>query len=383
MNGRLASALAAGLIACLGVAVQATAKDVRLSYVAHACFVVESPGGVRVLIDPYNGARWLGYRFPGPISADVVLVSHPHYDHDASYSATPEAPVLRLAGDYRFGDVSVRGVPGKHADPYGREFGQINTIWVVETGGLRIVHLGDSGPLDRVTLSALGRVDVLLTPADDQQHILKHTEIAAIRRALQPRVTIPMHYRLTALSDLPKSLGPIDGWLAEQANVDRLTGHELRLSPEALPAAPTVLVPRPSPDVRPWRESLRLAWRHHERARDLDREPGGTLRALDERRRAHALGGSIVFAHDLGKALVDAGRPAEAVSILETALLFSGADDWDYTALCRDLLASRYTANDQAARAAEQYRLVLRTSHSSELLKRARAYLDGRPDSDR
>ena len=31
--------------------------QVRVEYVAHACFVVESPSGVRALVDPYNGTR--------------------------------------------------------------------------------------------------------------------------------------------------------------------------------------------------------------------------------------------------------------------------------------------------------------------------------------
>ena len=33
--------------------------QVRIEYVAHACFVVESPGGERALVDPYSGTRWL------------------------------------------------------------------------------------------------------------------------------------------------------------------------------------------------------------------------------------------------------------------------------------------------------------------------------------
>ena len=56
-------------------------------------------------------------------------------------------PVFREPGEYRVGDVRLVGVEGKHADPYGEDFAQKNTIWLVEAGDVRIVHLGDNGPL--------------------------------------------------------------------------------------------------------------------------------------------------------------------------------------------------------------------------------------------
>jgi L-ascorbate metabolism protein UlaG (beta-lactamase superfamily) len=79
------AALVMAVVVTAGAMAPPARAQVRIEYVAHASFVVESPGGVRALLDPYNGTRWLGYSFPDGIDADVVLVSHPHYDHDASY----------------------------------------------------------------------------------------------------------------------------------------------------------------------------------------------------------------------------------------------------------------------------------------------------------
>jgi len=81
----------------------------------------------------------------------------------------------------------VVGYAGKHADPWGKEFGQSNTIWLLKVGGLRIVHLGDNGPLTEDGIRAMGRVDVLMIPIDSQFHILKADQIAAIRDRLSPR----------------------------------------------------------------------------------------------------------------------------------------------------------------------------------------------------
>ena len=47
--------------------------QVDVEYIGHASFVVESPAGVRVVIDPFNSNRWLGYRYPESVEADLVL----------------------------------------------------------------------------------------------------------------------------------------------------------------------------------------------------------------------------------------------------------------------------------------------------------------------
>ena len=138
------------------VGAQDAAKDnraVTIEYIAHACFRVTSPSGKQVLIDPYASRVWLGYDFPESVRADAVLVSHPHYDHDGGEAMgrpvpwAANTPVLRQPGTNQIGDIAVVGYAGKHADPWGKEFGESNTIWLIKIAGLRMVHLGDNGPL--------------------------------------------------------------------------------------------------------------------------------------------------------------------------------------------------------------------------------------------
>ena len=54
------------------------------------------------------------------------------------------------------------------------------------------MHLGDKGPLTEENLKEIGRIDVLMLPVDGLEHILKTVEVAAIRDALNPAVTIPI-----------------------------------------------------------------------------------------------------------------------------------------------------------------------------------------------
>jgi len=231
---------------------------VTIEYIAHACFRVTSPAGKHVLIDPYASRVWLGYDFPPNIHADAVLISHPHYDHDGGEAMRrpvpwpPKTLVLRQPGTNQIGDLMVVGYAGKHADPWGKEFGQSNTIWLLQVGDLRIVHLGDNGPLRNETIRELGRVDVLMIPIDSQFHILKADQIAALRSKLSPPILIPMHYRHADLEtnpDKPEQLGGIEDWAKGEANVRYLASSRQILSFPTLPRKPEVVIFKHSPLV--------------------------------------------------------------------------------------------------------------------------------------
>jgi L-ascorbate metabolism protein UlaG (beta-lactamase superfamily) len=254
---------------------------VTIEYIAHACFRVTSPAGKKILLDPYASRVWLGYDFPPNVRADTVLISHPHYDHDGGEAMRRPVPwtantlVLRGPGTNRLGDVTVIGFAGKHADPWGKEFGQSNTIWLLEIGrtspqtsktnvgtrgtrppnddvarAIRIVHLGDNGPLRDEVIRQLGRVDVLMIPIDSQFHILQAHEIAAIRKQLAPSILIPMHYRhddLESVPGKPEALGGIEGWAKGKPDVRYLDSHTNAFSFGTLPRKPEVIIFKHSP----------------------------------------------------------------------------------------------------------------------------------------
>ena len=162
-----------GSVLACGLLTSTLQAQLQIEYVAHAAFIVQSRSGVRVAVDPYNTNRWLGYSFPEDQEADAVFVTHPHYDHDANYNFGFQIPVFRKPGRYRVGDIEIRGLEGKHADPYGKEFGQTNTIWLIESGGARLLHVGDNGPLTEELVTQVGPIDALMLPIDGTYHILK------------------------------------------------------------------------------------------------------------------------------------------------------------------------------------------------------------------
>ena len=232
--------------------------DVAIEYLAHAAFRIHSAGGSKILIDPFASQVWLGYDFPDSVATDAVLITHPHYDHDAGdFRGLPfpwdsTIPVLRDPGTYSVGEFTIEGVRGKHADPYGMEFGQTNTIWMIEVAGIRIAHLGDNRPITDANVREMGRVDVLMIPIDADYHIIDEAAIQLARSALKPLVLIPMHYRipdLEASDDSPSDLGEIEPWLVGKDNVNRVGGHLEIFRRETLPDAEQVVVFDHSPKV--------------------------------------------------------------------------------------------------------------------------------------
>jgi L-ascorbate metabolism protein UlaG (beta-lactamase superfamily) len=124
---------------------------------------------------------------------------------------------------------------------------------MLEVAGLRIVHLGDNGPLTDENIRELGRVDVLMIPIDSQFHILKPDQIAAVRERLSPAVLIPMHHRhddLETSPGKPEQLGGIDEWAKQKADVKYLDSNKQEFSAGALPKKPEVISFNHSPLVR-------------------------------------------------------------------------------------------------------------------------------------
>src|SRR4051794_17531399 len=139
-----APALAAGASDCLAIAYQSERvqrvdfiptelqpDEVRLTYVGHSTFLIESPGGIRIATD-YAG-------YSGNILPDVVTMNHAHRTH---YTDTPD-PAIKfvLRGwnpegkpaqhDVRVGDVRIRNVTTDIRGSFGR-IPDGNSIFIFE-----------------------------------------------------------------------------------------------------------------------------------------------------------------------------------------------------------------------------------------------------------
>jgi L-ascorbate metabolism protein UlaG (beta-lactamase superfamily) len=215
---------------------------IGLRWYGQSMFELTSPGGTRVALDPFND---IGYAVPPPLGVDAVTVTHEHPDHNNAALGGTSATVLRgLTGggwaeiDETIGDVRLFTVQSFHDDQQGASRGR-NAIFVLETGGLRVAHLGDLGhQLDDEQVAALGgAVDVLMVPTGGG-FTIDPAGATALMQRLSPRAVFPMHYKTDAIA-FP--LAPVDEFLTGK-DVERVGSTTIRVSRDALLQSPRVYV---------------------------------------------------------------------------------------------------------------------------------------------
>ena len=156
----------------------------KIKWHGHSCMELIS-GECSVVIDPFSPGYVPGIS-PIELTADMVLCSHGHGDHNYT-----EAVTIVKHDTCPF---TVTAVPAFHDDCGGIERGS-NTIHIIEAEGLRAVHLGDLGHLpDEEQIRAIGNPDVLMIPVGGFYTIDAETA-KKVCDMLSPKVIIPMHYR--------------------------------------------------------------------------------------------------------------------------------------------------------------------------------------------
>lgn len=155
-----------------------------------------------IYIDPYQVS-------PGP-KADVVLVTHEHYDHcspadidklrrPGTVIVTEKDSAAKLKGDVRIlapgqaldlGSIRVEAVPAYNTDKrfHPRQKGWLG--FIVDTGEVRIYHAGDTDFIEE--MKSLD-VDIALLPVSGT-YVMTAEEAARAARAIRPGLAIPMHY---------------------------------------------------------------------------------------------------------------------------------------------------------------------------------------------
>jgi L-ascorbate metabolism protein UlaG (beta-lactamase superfamily) len=173
---------------------------VRIRWYGQSAFLLT--GSRRVFIDPFgdmgDAARARGLQFDYPaieVEADLLLVTHEHGDHNGVDAITGDPVTIRsTAGTFESSVGEVIAIASEHDEAAGTKRGP-NTIFRFELDGVRICHLGDFGQrtLRDEQREAIGEVDVLFVPVGGGPTVGGESA-AAVVRAIDPRIVVPMHY---------------------------------------------------------------------------------------------------------------------------------------------------------------------------------------------
>ena len=194
------------------------AGKITITWLGHASFLVVSPGGTQLLLDPWlkqNPATPDSLKDSSRYHPAAILVTHSHFDHSGdakpvamasgapvvgSYDwvqtlGLPAAQVmgLNVGGTVKVGDVTIHAVPAIHGSvPDGRpmgfvlEFADGRTLY--DTGDTWI--FGDMALIQEVYHPSIIMLCVGGGPFTENPQ----TAALAVRKYFRPNVIIPMHY---------------------------------------------------------------------------------------------------------------------------------------------------------------------------------------------
>ena len=174
----------------------------QLTWLGHDCFRLTAAGKT-IYFDPFQLVEH-------PRPADLILVSHEHYDHcspeDVAKIQGPQTVIVtesqaatKLSGDVRIvrpGErvaidaVTIETVPAYNTN---KKFHPRTNHWlgfVVTVEGVRIYHAGDS---DFIPEMREIKADIALLPVSGT-YVMTAEEAAEAALAIQPQIAVPMHF---------------------------------------------------------------------------------------------------------------------------------------------------------------------------------------------
>ena len=155
----------------------------KITYFGHSCFRFEEDGYAMV-IDPFVNVE--GYK-DVQTSADMVLCSHDHFDHNAVSGVK-----RKVSGQEN--PFSITMMQTFHDESLGKDRGK-NIVHIINVKDKKYVHLGDLGHvLDDRQVSYIKNCYCLMVPIGGTYTVGIETAWQIIEK-VNPQIVIPMHYK--------------------------------------------------------------------------------------------------------------------------------------------------------------------------------------------
>jgi len=226
-------------------------RGVAITWLGHSTFLVETPGGKTILIDPFLEDNPKCPPDRKQISkCDLILVTHGHSDHMADVMPVAKRTGARVVamvelagwfgsqglenvtemnkgGTYRFGDIAVTMTQAIHSSSIEEAdrpmYGGEPAGFVVKLeNGFTFYHAGDTTVFgDMALIAELYHPELVMIPIGDH-FTMGPREAAMAVRLLRAKHVIPMHWGTFGLLT-----GTPDELIALTGDVDGLTVYRL------------------------------------------------------------------------------------------------------------------------------------------------------------
>ncbi len=190
-----------------------------------------------LVVDPFDESVGLK---PPKLEADVLLMTHDHFDHSNKDAIKGDPLVIDSPGEYEVSDIFIEGIRSFHDKSEGKERG-MNTIYILEGEGVRVCHMGDFGQeeLTDEQLERIGEVDILMIPVGGV-YTVDGKEATKVISQVEPRLVIPMHYKVEGLK---VDLEELDQFLKAIGEKGASPEDKLNIQESKLPSGEMRVVP--------------------------------------------------------------------------------------------------------------------------------------------
>lgn len=207
----------------------------KIKWLGHACFLITSNSGIRILTDPFD--HTVGYALPS-VEADIVTTSHNHFDHNHVSVVKGGFVHIDKPDRYMEKGIEIIGVSTFHDESRGAKRG-LNVVFKFDVDGVKVCHCGDLGhTLEPEHVKQIGEVDVLLVPVGGTYTVDARGAFEAVKQ-LNPSITIPMHFKTPAMN-FP--IAGVDSFLAIAGEGQKMNRQEVDIDGDSLVKLPKILV---------------------------------------------------------------------------------------------------------------------------------------------
>lgn len=209
----------------------------QVKWLGHSCFLFTGKFGLRIITDPFRADSRLRYH-QIDVPADIITISHDHYDHNYTDLIPGKYQVIRNSGEWTIKDVEIRSFDTWHDEVGGRERGS-NIIFRINIDGITICHCGDLGhDLTSDQLKAVGSVDVLCIPVGGK-YTLDLLKVNQICEAIEPKIILPMHYKTAQCAFLQNT---VEDFIKDKKNTRIIDSGLIEMTEETLPSKTEIIV---------------------------------------------------------------------------------------------------------------------------------------------
>jgi L-ascorbate metabolism protein UlaG (beta-lactamase superfamily) len=206
----------------------------EVTWLGHACFRLRGKT-TTIVTDPYEDSTGLKM---ARTTADIVTVSHDHYDHNNVSAVGGDPKVVTGPGEYEIGGIFITGIQTWHDGENGAKRGR-NTAYLIDIDDLTVCHLGDIGHiLSPQQVEAMSNVDVLMIPVGGI-YTINSTQAAEVIALIEPKIVIPMHFKTESLK---MEIEPLERFARAMGLKETTAVPKLNVTKSSIPDAMQVVV---------------------------------------------------------------------------------------------------------------------------------------------